>query len=94
MYSADQAMADGVADRVVPPGDLDAEVERLARAIAANGPVALRLAKRAIEQGLDLPLERALELEWECYQPVLGTRDREEALRAFADKRDPEFEGR
>lgn len=94
MYTAEEALTDGVADRVVPSADLDRETEELARTIAANGPVALRLAKRAIQEGLDLPLERALEIEWECYRGVVGTRDREEALRAFAEKRTPDFEGR
>lgn len=94
LFTAAEAAADGVADLVVPPDRLDEEAMRLAGTIAANGPVALRLAKRAIEGGWDLPLERALALEWECYQGVLGTEDREEALRAFAEKRQPIFRGR
>ena len=46
---ARDALADGVADRVVPDPELDAEADRIARTIAANGPVAVRLAKRAID---------------------------------------------
>ena len=94
LFGARAAEADGIADRVVPPGDLDGAALELARVIAANGPVAVRLAKRAIEGGADLALDEGLLLEWQCYQGVLGTRDREEALRAFAEKRPPVFEGR
>ncbi len=94
MHDAAAAMADGVADQVVPVAALDEATHALAKAIAANGPLALRLAKRAVEEGADLPLPQALKKEWECYQGVLGTRDRVEGLKAFAEKRQPKFEGR
>lgn len=94
MHGAEDALRDGVADRVVPADELDAAALELAGTIAANGPVAVRAAKRAIDRGIELPLERALAYEWECYQDTLGTRDREEALAAFAEKRPPRFEGK
>ena len=94
LYGSEDARADGVADVVVAPEGLDAAALRMAEAIAANGPVAVRLAKRAIEGGWDLSLAEGLALEWQCYEGVLGTSDREEALRAFAAKREPKFEGR
>ena len=93
-YSAAEALADGVADKVVAPERLDAEARRLAEAIAANGPVAVRQAKKAIEGGFDLPIAEGLAYEWECYQAVLATDDRIEALRAFSEKRPPRFKGR
>jgi len=93
-HSAAEALADGVADRVVPAGDLDHEATRWAEAIAAHGPLAIRLAKRAIDGGIGLPLQDALRFEWECYEGTLDTHDREEGLRAFAEKRPPRFEGR
>jgi methylglutaconyl-CoA hydratase len=94
MHTASEALADGVADRVVPVAGLEAEALSLARTIAANGPVAVRLAKRAIDEGAHLSLDAALKLEWECYQPTLETSDRVEALEAFAEKRPPRFRGR
>jgi enoyl-CoA hydratase/carnithine racemase len=94
MHAAEQALRDGVADRVVAAADLDAAALELARTIAANGPLAVRLAKRAVDRGADLPLDRALELEWSCYVETLPTEDRREALRAFAEKRTPRFRGR
>lgn len=94
MHDAGAALADGVADRVVPAAELDDAVHGLAKTIAANGPLALRLAKKAIDEGADLSLSDALKREWECYQGVLETSDRIEALDAFAEKRPPRFEGR
>jgi len=94
LHNAAAALADGVADRVVSTDELDDAAQALAATIAANGPVALRLAKQAIEEGADLPLAEALKKEWDCYQGVLKTEDRVEALKAFAEKRPPRFEGR
>jgi methylglutaconyl-CoA hydratase len=94
LHSAREALADGVADRVVPVEQLDAEARALASKIAANGPVAVRHAKRAIDEGAHLSLADALQFEWECYQPTLDTADRVEALKAFAEKRAPQFRGR
>ena len=94
MHSAVQALADGVADRVVPAPSLLDESLALARTIAANGPVAVRLAKRAIDGGASLSLRDALSLEWQCYQGVLETHDRVEALQAFAEGRPAKFQGR
>ncbi|HJQ99178.1 MAG TPA: enoyl-CoA hydratase-related protein [Candidatus Polarisedimenticolaceae bacterium] len=94
LYDAAQAKSDGVADDVVPAAALDDAALTAAETIAANGPVAVRLAKRAIEGGFDLTLAEGLALEWQCYEGVLGTKDREEALRAFAEKRAPKYEGR
>ena len=94
MFTADEARGDGVADAVVPGDRLDDTTLELAGTIAANGPIAVRLAKKAIEEGFDLPIDDALALEWRCYEGVLETSDREEALAAFAEKRPPRFTGR
>jgi len=94
MHDAAEAREDGVADEVVAADRLDERTLALASTIAANGPVALRLAKHAIEQGADRPLEEGLEVEWACYRETLATEDRVEALEAFAEKRPPVFKGR
>jgi len=94
LYTAAEAKADGVASLVVPADRLDDEALGMAATIAANGPVAVRLAKQSIEGGWDLSMDEALTLEWQCYEGVLGTSDREEALAAFAEKRPPRFTGR
>jgi enoyl-CoA hydratase/carnithine racemase len=94
MHTAAEALEDGVADRVVPAERLDEEAAGLAGRIAANGPLAVRAAKKAIDRGAELTLNRALELDWECYLETLESEDRVEALKAFAEKRTPRFKGR
>jgi len=94
LFTAAEALSDGVADEVVPADGLDDAALKMAGTIAANGPVAVRLAKQAIDGGIDLTLDEALALEWQCYEGVLQTADREEALAAFAEKRPPRFTGR
>jgi len=84
----------GLVNRVVPEGGLRACALELAGAIAANGPIAVRAAKAAIDGGLELPLGEALEHEARCYERTLGTEDRLEALAAFAEKRKPLYRGR
>jgi enoyl-CoA hydratase/carnithine racemase len=90
---AAEALAMGLVCRVATPGRLREEAAALAEQIARNAPVSLRQAKRAIDGGFHLPLEEALDLENRMYQDCLRTRDRVEALRAFAEKRPPVFEG-
>ncbi len=68
--------------------------EEMVEALLRNGPLALRAAKAAIDGSLDLTEEEGLEHESACYQRILPTRDRLEALAAFAEKRPPAFEGR
>jgi len=84
----------GLVNRVSEPGALRAAALELAQSIAANGPVAVRAAKDAIDAGVELPLAQALEHEARCYERVLGTADRLEALAAFAEKRKPRYLGR
>ena len=94
LFTAADALRDGVACAVVPGDDLDDAALNMAGTIAGNGPVAVRLAKQSIEGGFDLSMDEALAFEWQCYEGVLGTSDRLEALAAFAEKRPPRFTGR
>jgi methylglutaconyl-CoA hydratase len=66
----------------------------LADRIAKNGPLAVRAAKQSIDAGAGLPTPAALAVEREAYASIIDTHDREEGLRAFAEKRDPNYEGR
>lgn len=65
----------------------------IAQDIATKGPIGLRMAKRAINEGMQLPLDKALLLEKECYATVVATSDRREGLQAFAEKRKPVYKG-
>ncbi len=90
---APEALAMGLVSRVAPAARLLDEALAYAGEVARNAPVSLRQAKRAIDAGLHLPMDRALALEIELYQPCLATKDRLEALRAFAERRPPVFTG-
>jgi len=83
----------GLVNFVSEAGKLHEKGLEVARAIAANGPVAVRAAKRAIDEGCELPLPQGLEVEARCYELVLPTQDRKEALAAFAEKRAPRYTG-
>ncbi len=90
---AEEALAMGLVNRIAPAGELLAAARELADRIAANGPVAVRAAKEAIDRGCELPLDEGLEVEARCYERTLPTQDRLEALAAFAEKRKPRYSG-
>lgn len=90
---ADEAGRLGLVDRVVAPGKALESALALAREILPNGPIALRMAKRAVHQGLELDLASGLALEQACYAEVLPTQDRLEGLAAFREKRKPHYRG-
>jgi methylglutaconyl-CoA hydratase len=90
---AAEALAMGLVSQLAPPQRLLDEALALGERLARNAPVSLRQAKRAIDGGLHLPLDEALDLEHRLYQDCLGTKDRVEALAAVAEKRPPVFRG-
>jgi methylglutaconyl-CoA hydratase len=90
---AEEAGRLGLVDRVVPVGQALPSALGLAREMLPNGPVALRMAKVAVNQGLGLDLAAGLALERTCYAQVLPTQDRLEGLAAFHDKRKPQYRG-
>jgi enoyl-CoA hydratase/carnithine racemase len=90
---AAEALAMGLVSRVAPLARLREEAVALAEQVARNAPISLRQAKRAVDGGFDLPLDEALAFENRLYQDCLASKDRIEALRAFAEKRPPVFTG-
>jgi enoyl-CoA hydratase/carnithine racemase len=90
---AAEALAMGLVGRICPPQRLLDDALAYAGEVARNAPVSLRQAKRAIDAGFHLPIDEALSLENALYQDCLGTKDRIEALRAFAEKRPAVFTG-
>jgi enoyl-CoA hydratase len=90
---AQEALRIGLVQRVVPRPRLYAEAERLARKLMTRGPLALRYAKEALTQGLDLPLAEGLALEARLARLVLVSHDAREGLRAQREGRAPQFVG-
>lgn len=91
---AARALAIGLVSQVVPAAELGRAGQELAAELAACAPLSVAMAKRAIDEGVDLPLPDALALERRCYDVTLMSEDRNEGLRAFAEKRSPRFTGR
>jgi enoyl-CoA hydratase/carnithine racemase len=67
---------------------------KLAREMASKGSIALRYTKEAVYQGMDLTLEQGLRLEADLYFLIHTTKDREEGIKAFREKKTPKFEGK
>ena len=91
---ADEARATGLLNHLVPAGQARAKAREIAETIARNGPIAVRQAKKAIAYGSETDLETAMILAIEAYNATVVTEDRLEGVRAFNEKRRPEFKGR
>jgi enoyl-CoA hydratase len=92
--TAPEALAAGLVSRVVPPELCLDEAKRLAAEIARQAPIAVRLAKEAVLQAYESSLEAGLAFERRCFQALFSTDDKREGVRAFLEKRRPEFQGR
>ena len=90
---AEEAFRIGLVNKVVSSEQLFSEAEELAKGIITKGPIALRYAKEAINKGLDLTMEQGLRLEADLYFLIQTTADRMEGIRAFMEKRPPQFRG-
>jgi enoyl-CoA hydratase/carnithine racemase len=91
---APEALARGAVDEVVPAGTARQRALALARQIAANSPVGLRQAKRAMRLGADVDLATGLEVEDACWRATAFSGDRAEGVAAFAERRAPQWPGR
>jgi enoyl-CoA hydratase/carnithine racemase len=92
--SAAECLTLGLVNRVTKEGETLAEAKALARAIAKRPPLATRLLIEAVDDGLDAPIDRALEVETRAFLQTLRTEDAAEGIQAFFAKREPEFKGR
>lgn len=93
-FSADEAVAWGMVNALHEPAQLLSATSEAAQRIAANAPLAVRAAKRAIEQGVHLKLSEAHQVELIHYNSLLDTADRHEGINAFNEKRKPHFSGK
>ena len=91
---ATEALRIGLVNRVVPAGQEVQAALEMARVFAKRAPLSLWFAKSAVNVGLTMPLEAALAFEIGLTSQLFTTEDRAEGLRAFLDKREPQFRGR
>lgn len=92
--SAREAFELGMVNRVVPRERLDAEVRALVEKLSKRPPVAVHMAKAALNNGVQADLRTGLEMEARYYALCFGTEDRREGMNAFMEKREPVFRGR
>ncbi|KAL0433650.1 UNVERIFIED_CONTAM: putative enoyl-CoA hydratase 2, mitochondrial [Sesamum latifolium] len=83
----------GLVNYCATAGEAGAKALEIARDINQKGPLAIRMAKRAIDGGAELDMASALALEEDCYEQLLHTKDRSEGLAAFAERRKPNYKG-
>jgi enoyl-CoA hydratase/carnithine racemase len=82
---AEEALDMGLVDAVVPDDEVHATALAMARKFAAGPPLALAAAKRAVDEGLDLPLQQGLELESRLFAELFDTEDQETGMRSFLE---------
>ena len=94
MIDAQTALALGLVNRVVPHEELEAKTMEMANLIAAKSPVALRMAKEAVKTAARSTLDEGLRREIDLFALCFSSEDKDEGVKAFLEKRKPEFKGR
>jgi enoyl-CoA hydratase len=94
MYDAEAAHRIGLVNHVVPAAELMNFCKNMARRIAARGPIAVRLSKEAVNEGLEMDLEKAIAHEADLFAVAFATEDRNEGISAFLAKKKPEFKNK
>jgi enoyl-CoA hydratase/carnithine racemase len=92
-FTAREACEWGLINRVLPQAELLEATLATARRIAGNAPISVKQAKQSIHRGLQMSLADGLAFEIECYNRMVSTEDRLEGVRAFNEKRKPNFRG-
>jgi enoyl-CoA hydratase len=92
--NAQEALRIGLVQRVVPKGQAVEEAKKLLKKIMSKGPVAIKMAKKAINEGLKMSLREGLDLEAQCNAMCFGTEDKDEGAKAFLEKRPAKFKGK
>ncbi len=91
--SAQESLDLGLIQALVAPGYALSHAKQWALKMLEAGPLAIRQAKVAVRQGIEMPLAKALAFEVECYRPLIPSKDRIEGMKAFLEKRKPQYTG-
>jgi enoyl-CoA hydratase len=94
VFSAEDALNWGLANKVYPHNELLEAVLSVAKVIASNAPIAVKQAKQSIHKGMQMSLSDGLAFEIEAYNRTVPTEDRREGVLAFNQKRKPKFQGK
>jgi enoyl-CoA hydratase len=94
MIDAQEALRIGLVSEVFPAADLEARTMELANRIAEKSPVALQMAKAAVKNAARMGLREGLDQEIDLFALCFASEDKEEGVKAFLEKRKPEFKGR
>ncbi len=92
--SSQEAFAAGLVNRVAAVEDFLAEAQRVAAEIAKRAPIAVQMAREAVRYGVETTVRDGLEVERRNFYLLFGTEDQKEGMRAFIEKRPPEYKGR
>jgi enoyl-CoA hydratase len=94
MIDANRALQIGLVNRVVPADQLMDEAKKMAQKIISKAPLAVRYAKQAINEGMQVDLERGQLIELDLLSICFSTEDQKEGMQAFIEKRQPVFKER
>ncbi|HEX2334978.1 MAG TPA: enoyl-CoA hydratase-related protein [Hyphomicrobiaceae bacterium] len=93
-FTAEEAFAWGMVNKLCAGHQLLDEVMAVARRIADNAPISVRQAKKSLDKATDLDRATGYAFEIEAYNRTVGTQDRQEGINAFNEKRKPRYQGR
>lgn len=93
MIDAQEAWRLGLVNKVLPQEELLAAARKMAHKIASRGPIAVRLSKEAINEGLEMDLDRASAFEADQFALCFTSADQKEGMQAFLEKRPADFKG-